>query len=90
MQQDDSVSRALKLSLLEVADSETLKKEVEQVLAFVTKVQELKGVTDETKADTVLFREDKVTVTPGSYTEQALAQAPRRHKNWFVTKKILP
>ena len=86
---NDVVGRALKLSLLSTASPDALRDEVEQVLAFVAEVQSVEGESTPVSVRENVFREDTVTVAPGTYTEVALALAPQHYKSWFLSKKIL-
>lgn len=88
---EDAISRAIRLALLDAGTAHTsLRDDVEKILSFVADVQ---SVDTSLSAGSVgvenVFRDDAVTVKPGSFRDAMLSQAPVRHKNWFVSKKIL-
>ncbi len=88
--EQDAIERAIRLSLLEKSEGERekLRETVEDILSFVAEVQSVAG-SDEFAGRVNMFRDDAVTVPAGIYRDEMLAQAPARHKDWFLSKKIL-
>ena len=88
---EDAISRAIRLSLLEKGKQDSLRADIEKTLSFVAEVQSITAAdnTEGTVKENV-FREDAVTVPAGTYRERMLAQAPKRFRDWFLSKKILP
>ena len=72
-------------------EKETLRKEVDAILGYVSEVQklsrgEVKKVAGEVRN---VMREDVNPHLSGAYTEELLAEAPRRQDNFVKVKKIL-
>ena len=92
---EDAIDRAVRLSLLEKSEEERKKfhTEIEKILAFVDEVQSVDIPSDVDEKQHIgrvnVFRDDVVTVPAGTYREALLTQAPARHKDWFLSKKIL-
>ena len=74
-----------------VEEKETLRKEVDSILGYVGEIQKLSGVEVKKEAGEIhnVFREDKDPHLPGEFTEDLLAEAPRRQDNFVKVKKIL-
>jgi len=90
----DDILRLGELSRIRISDkeAESLGKDIDAVLAYVSVVNEItaeEGMTKKTGAVYNVFREDVVTVEPGSHTEALLAEAPHVRNNRLVVKKIL-
>lgn len=68
-----------------------LRESITAILSYVSEIQSISGDAGEASLPPLrnVFREDEVTNEPGSYTEDILAQAPRRHGQYFEVKKIL-
>ena len=91
--QEDPISRAIRLALLEKNDTErdALRADVERILEYTAAVRELSADAENGDPRKVnVFREDAVTVPAGMYREHMLAQAPKHFRQWFLSKKILP
>ena len=76
-------------------EKETLRKEVDSILGYVSEVQKLSGglpaIRLRRTAGEVhnVFREDKDPHLPGEFTEALLDEAPRRQDTYVKVKKIL-
>ncbi len=85
-------------------EKETLRKEVDSILGYVGEVQKLSGgspaktlhgkvsageVKKEAGEVRNVFREDNKPHLAGEFTEDLLAEAPRRQNNFVKVKKIL-
>ncbi len=70
---------------------ETLQGDVSAILEYVSAVQSIAGETIEKQLTPRhnIFRDDVPTDTPGAFTEAILAEAPKRHGQYFEVKKIL-
>lgn len=74
------------------AEAEDLGQDIEAVLAYVSVINEITaeaGVTKKVGPIYNVFREDAVTVEPGSFTEALMAEAPKVRKGRLEVKKIL-
>ena len=87
---EDPVLRAVKLSLLGQEESNSLHEDIKNILSFVEEVRSIntESAEQEEEAENE-FRDDEVTVRPGTFRDVMLDRAPVRHGNWFVSKKIL-
>lgn len=73
-------------------EAEALGKDIDAVLAYVRVVNDItseEGITKKVGVVYNVFREDEITVEPGSYTEALLAEAPHVKKGRLEVKKIL-
>jgi len=82
------------MARIAISDDEatSLGKDIESVLEYVGVINEITaegGVTKKVGAVYNVFREDAVTVEPGSHTEALLAEAPSIKKGRLEVKKIL-
>ena len=90
---EDHIFRAIQLSLLEKDKKEqaAFHTTIERVLSFVAAVADVDLPKQQSSPERVsVFRDDVVTVPRGTYREPMLAQAPAKHLQWFLSKKILP
>ena len=91
----DEVKKFAQLSRLTLTDEEVLKmqKEIESILTYVATIQKVElSETDDPSphlALTNVMREDTDPEEGGLYTEDLLAQAPRRERGFVKVKKIL-
>ena len=90
----DDILRLGELSRIRITDEEAeiLGADIESVLEYVGVINEItaeEGVTKKVGSVYNVFREDKITVEPGSYTEVLLAEAPHVQKGRLAVKKIL-
>ena len=90
---EDAIHRSLSLSLLKrkPGEHEKLEEDIAHILSFVQSIQTV--VIDEPVSFSKkknIMRDDVVTTPPGTYQDQFLNQAPKRFKDWFLSKKILP
>lgn len=90
----EEIMRLGSLSRIRISDAEaeSLGADIDAVLAYVSVVNEITASAEHTKkVGSVynVFREDTVTVAPGSFTEVLLAEAPQVKNNRLVVKKIL-
>jgi len=88
----DEVKNLANLARIELPENEveSLSKEMGSILDYVSVIQDVTG--DMERVVTSLhnvMRDDVVTNAPGSYTEDLLANAPKRDKDYLVVKKIL-
>jgi aspartyl/glutamyl-tRNA(Asn/Gln) amidotransferase C subunit len=82
------------LSRIRITDeeAEVLGADIESVLEYVGVINEItaeEGVTKKVGAVYNVFREDEITVEPGSFTDALLAEAPSVKKGRLEVKKIL-
>lgn len=82
------------LARIRLTDEEVagLQTETAAILEYVGKINEVvKDGALEKKVGPVfnVFREDEVTIEPGTYTEALLAEMPETEKNMLKVKKIL-
>ena len=82
------------MARIAISDDEAtaLSADVESVLKYVSVVNEItaeEGVTKKVGAVYNVFREDEITVEPGSHTEALMAEAPKVRKERLEVKKIL-
>ena len=90
----EEILRLGELSRIRIADkeAEALGADIESVLEYVGVINEItaaEGVTKKVGAVYNVFREDEITVEPGSYTEVLLSEAPHVAKGRLEVKKIL-
>ena len=90
----DDILRLGELSRIRISDqeAESLGKDIDAVLEYVSVVNEItaeEGMTKKVGAVYNVFREDEVTVEAGSHTEALMAEAPQVKKDRLVVKKIL-
>ena len=90
--ENDAINRAVRLALLEKnpEEREQFTSEIEKIISFVGEVRSV-DTSHIARADDKInvFRDDTVTVTPGTYRDQMLEQAPATFRGWFLSKKIL-
>lgn len=89
------VKRLAALARLEVPEGEVagFAKEFEQVLAYVSKLNELSidvSLRAGSGQEVNVFREDANPHEAGAFTEAIVAQFPNREGNLLSVKKILP
>jgi aspartyl/glutamyl-tRNA(Asn/Gln) amidotransferase C subunit len=74
-----------------VEEKEGLRKDVDSVLGYVSEIQKLSGGALKKEAGDVknVFREDANPHLSGEFSEDLLAEAPRRKDNYIKVKKIL-
>lgn len=82
------------LSRIRITDeeAESLNKDIDAVLEYVSVVNEIAADANLTKkvgARYNVFREDAVTVEPNAHTEDLLSEAPLREGRFLKVKKIL-
>ena len=82
------------MARIAISDDEatSLGKDIDAVLEYVSIVNEItakEGITKKTGPVYNVFREDEITVEPGSCTEVLMAEAPKVKKNRLEVKKIL-
>ena len=90
----DDILRLGELSRIRISDdeAESLGKDIDAVLAYVSVVNEItaeEGITKKVGPVYNVFRVDEVTVEPGSHTEVLMAEAPKVKNDRLVVKKIL-
>ena len=83
-----------RLARIQIKDdeAESLKKDIESVLAYVSEIDSITADVSLTKkvgARFNVFREDVVTTKEGENTEILLAEAPHRNGQYLEVKKIL-
>ena len=89
---EDGLERAVKLSLIKKSekDLEGFYSSLEDILKFVGEISKIETKSIENKdSGSNVFREDVVSVPKGKYTKMIVDLAPKSHKKWIVTKKIL-
>jgi len=90
----DDILHLGELARIRISDqeAESLSTDIDAVLAYVSVVNEItaeEGMTKKVGAVYNVFREDKVTVEPGSHTQALMAEAPHVKKDRLMVKKIL-
>ncbi|MFT7507728.1 MAG: aspartyl/glutamyl-tRNA(Asn/Gln) amidotransferase C subunit [Acidimicrobiales bacterium] len=90
----EEILRLGSLARIRISDDEAmaLGNDIDAVLEYVSVVNEIteeEGVTKKVGVVYNVFREDEVTVEPGSFTEALLAEAPSVRKERLEVKKIL-
>ena len=93
MEKEDIVHLA-KLARIGITDTEieSLKADIESVLAYVSDINTITAdisLTKKVSARYNIFRDDVVTVKEGSYTDAILNEAPNVKGRHFQVKKIL-
>jgi len=93
MEKKDILHLAL-LSRIRIDDTEaeSLRKDIDSVLAYVGEVNSITADASLTKkvgARFNVFREDVVATQPETYTEALLAEAPKKKGRHLMVKKIL-
>lgn len=87
------IDNLAQLARLEIPkdEKETLRKEVDSILGYVSEIQKLSGAEVKKEAGEVrnVFREDKNPHLPGEFTKELLEEAPRRQDDFVKVKKIL-
>lgn len=85
----EHIAKLAKLSLTE-NDITVFKKQLSDIIGFVDQLSTMKTAniepTNQVTGQTNVFREDKVA--PSLSQEETLANAPRKHKGYFVVKAI--
>lgn len=88
----DTIENLAELSRIELAadEKETLRKDLDAILGYVTEVQKIASVehTPDLYLSNVM-RADVVTNEPTTYTENLLNNAPLRQGQYVKVKKIL-
>ena len=86
------IEHLAKLSRIELLEgqAESLTKEVDSILGYVSQIKEVKGDVEKVapKLRNVM-REDVVTNNSDDYTEKLLNNTPKREGNYLKVKKIL-
>lgn len=88
----DDIKHLGTLSRLALSDEEALSftQEIDAILAYVSAVSAMAGTVEKVTGPVhTVFRDDVVSVAPGSYTEVLLAAAPHRVGQFVQVKKIL-
>lgn len=77
---------------VEEKELDTLAREMDAILGYVSDIDTLVAKDADSTQKPMLYnvmREDKVTRSPGEYTERILNNAPRTEKGFIRVKKIL-
>ena len=90
----DEILKLGSMARIAISDDEAkeLGGDIEAVLEYVSVINEITaeaGVTKKAGAVYNVFREDEITVEPGSHTEALMAEAPKVRKGRLEVKKIL-
>jgi aspartyl-tRNA(Asn)/glutamyl-tRNA(Gln) amidotransferase subunit C len=92
MQRSD-IEHLGELARIELTDAETdaLGREIPDILAYVSAVNDIAAAEKEKKAEGVfnVLRDDVPTHEPGEYTEALLDAAPDRQGRYVRVKKII-
>lgn len=72
-------------------EKETLRKEVDSILGYVSEIQKLSGGELKKEVGEVrnVFREDNNPHLPGEFSKELLEEVPRRQDDFVKVKKIL-
>ncbi len=89
----EEVQKLAELTLIAVSDAEldSLAKELDAVLGYVSEINTLTADT-RTREKPALYnvmRDDTITNMPGAYTETIVAEFPDKDGNYLRVKKIL-
>jgi len=91
----DEVKKLAELARIELTDKEVGKfqGEIESIVAYIDTIQKVKLPSQPEGSAHLdienVMREDGEPHAPGAYTEQILAQAPKREGKFLKVKKIL-
>ncbi len=82
------------LSRIKLTDQEAekMQTEIDSILEYVSQVNEIAASADLTKKPGAVynvFRDDEVSVEPGSYTSDIVEAFPEKEGNYLKVKKIL-
>ena len=71
-------------------NKEDIFESVQKIIHFVDDVKKIdtKNINNTNKRKNVL-RADVITVPSGTFKEKMLALAPKKYKDWFLSKKVL-
>lgn len=91
---NETIEKLLKLSRIEVSaeEKEKLRKDVENILGYVSEIEKAVVTIDTTpKAGELrnVMREDGEPHESGIYTEKLLREAPQKDGGYVVVKKIM-
>ena len=73
-------------------EASALSTDIDSVLSYISTINEItaeEGITKKVGAVYNVFREDEITVEPGSHTEALMAEVPKVRKGRLEVKKIL-
>ena len=89
----DEVEKLAALSRIEIteAEKETLTKEIESILAYISEIQKVSGGVSDDGGEllTNVMRKDENPHESGVYTEKLLKAMPKSEKGFLKVKKIL-
>lgn len=91
----EEVIKLAEMARLSLTDEEIAKFQAEfsSILDYVGAVEEVSGdyiqLTKKAGAVSNVFREDALTVEPGSFSDEAIASFPERSGRYLSVKKIL-
>ncbi len=93
MLKKEDIEKLAELARLEIPDGEkeTLRKEVDSILGYVSEIQKVSGSGVKKEAGEIrnVMREDKNPHLSGEFSGELLEEAPRRQEDFFKVKKIL-
>ena len=89
----DEVEKLAALSRIEIteAEKETLAKEIESILSYISEIQKVSGGVSDDGGEllTNVMRKDENPHESGVYTEKLLKAMPKSEKGFLKVKKIL-
>ena len=74
---------------IDEARVDALAKDFEEIVAYISHIQEVGDSVDETLAQQNVFREDENAHTAGAYTEPLLSALPRRKGKSVLVRKVI-
>jgi aspartyl-tRNA(Asn)/glutamyl-tRNA(Gln) amidotransferase subunit C len=92
---NETVAHLAQLARISISDSEkeSLKKDLESILAYVEDISSLETEDSRNSAsqgiEKNIVRNDEITNTAGEYTDSLVALAPKKEDDYFTVKKIL-
>ena len=89
----DDVQKLAKLARIkiETGEEERLASDMDNILAYVTQIKDVSGTLEIRGKEKVknALREDSSPHEPGIFSEELIAEAPKKEGRYFKVKKIL-
>lgn len=93
MLKKEDIEKLAQLARLDIPDAEkeTLRKEVDSILGYVSEIQKISGEEIKKEAGEIknVMREDPNSHLSGEFSKDLLEEAPRRQDDYVKVKKIL-
>ncbi len=87
----EEIKNLAQLARIEIKEdeAESLRKEIDSILDYVSKINEISGDSEDKPVLKNVMRDDEITHKSGEFTEDLLSNAPGREGNYLKVKKIL-